>query len=357
MLRIAFLLVIILHGLIHFMGFAKAFGLAELEQLTLPISRSKGIWWLLAAIFILVSAALFFIRNSWWWLPGIVGVIVSQVLIILYWQDAKWGTIPNVLLLAVAISGWGGWAFQRSVRTDLSSFWGPADQAVNHAKMAALPAPVRQWMAVAGVTDQQTLQNVQIWQQGKMRTTPNGKWMAFETRQWFGVRQPAFLWYAQVGGNSPMQLSGKDKLLNGQGHMLIKLFSLLSIVDAKGPEIDQGTQVRYLAEIIWFPAVALEDFIQWEALDEARAKAKLRAGNQSVDGIFFFNSDGKVIAFEADRHYQRDGESTLETWHIDIDAESYRSFRGISVPTRAKVSWLLKEGAFTWLELEIVNLE
>ncbi len=40
--------VLALHGLIHAMGFAKAFGLAELPQLVQPISRAMGVAWLLA---------------------------------------------------------------------------------------------------------------------------------------------------------------------------------------------------------------------------------------------------------------------------------------------------------------------
>src|SRR5229473_2026019 len=37
------------HGLIHLMGFAKAFGYADLPQLTQPISRAWGVVWLVAA--------------------------------------------------------------------------------------------------------------------------------------------------------------------------------------------------------------------------------------------------------------------------------------------------------------------
>ena len=56
------------HGLIHLMGFAKAFGLAELEALTRPVSRSMGVVWLLAATGFLL-AALLLLRGPrlWWW--------------------------------------------------------------------------------------------------------------------------------------------------------------------------------------------------------------------------------------------------------------------------------------------------
>jgi hypothetical protein len=38
-----------LHGLIHLLGFAKAFGLARLPQLTQPIGPLLGLLWLMAA--------------------------------------------------------------------------------------------------------------------------------------------------------------------------------------------------------------------------------------------------------------------------------------------------------------------
>lgn len=48
--RIAFAVIVVIHGLIHLMGFAKAFGLAALPALTQPISRAMGVVWLSAAI-------------------------------------------------------------------------------------------------------------------------------------------------------------------------------------------------------------------------------------------------------------------------------------------------------------------
>lgn len=360
MLRTAFILLITIHALIHLMGFAKAFGLAEFEQLSQPISRARGLWWLPAAVLILLSMVLFTVKQSWWWLPALIGAALSQVLIIQYWQDAKWGTIANVVLLLVALVGWGQWQFERSVQNDLNDFWSADEQerkTIDQPGFSNLPNQVQQWLHYAGISEQGGSDQVHIRQLGKMRTSPDGGWMDFTAEQWFDVTNPAFLWYAEVGGKSFMQLRGKDRLLDGRGHMLIKLFGLLPIVDAQGTEIDQGTLVRYLSEMIWFPAAALEDYLQWEALDEQRVRATLRVGEQSVNGIFFFNSSGQVIAFEADRYYQRDGKSSLETWHIDIDENSWQTFRGIKIPTKAGVSWKLADGDFTWLELEIVDLD
>ena len=58
MIRILFLILLAVHGLIHLLGFAKAFGLAELPQLVQPISRPWGALWLAAAALTLATAVM-----------------------------------------------------------------------------------------------------------------------------------------------------------------------------------------------------------------------------------------------------------------------------------------------------------
>jgi hypothetical protein len=104
-MRTLFLLLLLVHGLIHLMGFLKAFGLAELPELTLPVSRGWGVMWLAASL-LLVSSGIFWITgSSEWWIPALAGVILSQVLLFAFWQDARFGTLPNVIILTVLVVG------------------------------------------------------------------------------------------------------------------------------------------------------------------------------------------------------------------------------------------------------------
>ena len=57
-MSIALVLLLVVHGLIHFMGFLKAFGLAEMPQLAGPISRPLGALWLAAGLAMLAAAGL-----------------------------------------------------------------------------------------------------------------------------------------------------------------------------------------------------------------------------------------------------------------------------------------------------------
>ncbi len=107
MLRYLLVVIIALHGLIHFMGFAKAFEYADLKQLTIPVSRTAGVLWLFAGLLFLTSAILLLLQKDSWLMLAIPVVILSQVVIILSWSDAKFGTIANVLILAAAILSWG----------------------------------------------------------------------------------------------------------------------------------------------------------------------------------------------------------------------------------------------------------
>jgi hypothetical protein len=94
---------LIVHGLVHLMGFAKAFGYASLPQLTQPISRQAGLVWLLAGLLVCASAVLLVARPRMGWIVGAMALIVSQTVIIAAWRDAWAGTLVNVVLVLVVV--------------------------------------------------------------------------------------------------------------------------------------------------------------------------------------------------------------------------------------------------------------
>ncbi|GAA5522394.1 hypothetical protein LQ318_11650 [Aliifodinibius salicampi] len=98
MLRILIPLITVIHGLIHLMGFLKAFQLAEIEQLNLPISKVSGIFWLVACLLMQATAGGYLLKIDGWWILGMIALVISQVLIFLYWPDAKFGTIANIII-------------------------------------------------------------------------------------------------------------------------------------------------------------------------------------------------------------------------------------------------------------------
>lgn len=55
-----------LHGLLHLLGAAKAFGLADIPQMIQPIARPLGMLWLVAATLLVATAVSLFTWPRWW---------------------------------------------------------------------------------------------------------------------------------------------------------------------------------------------------------------------------------------------------------------------------------------------------
>jgi len=180
--------------------------------------------------------------------------------------------------------------------------------------------------------------------------------MPVEVDQWFTTEKPGFLWKAEVAVAPGISMVGRDKYKDGRGLLLIKALGLVAVADANGADVDQGTMLRYLAEIMWFPAAALNDYIRWEEIDSLSAEATMSNAGVTASGIFRFDSTGDLRSFEAKRYFTRETGSTLEDWFVQVEPDGYAEFEGVRVAARGSVTWKLQDGDFTWFKLEITDI-
>lgn len=177
--------------------------------------------------------------------------------------------------------------------------------------------------------------------------------MPFTARQWFSVCPPGFVWVADTRAAPAVRLAARDEYAQGRGSMHVLLASLIPVVHAEGPEIDQGSLLRYLAEIIWFPSAALQPYLRWEDEGPDTARVTMTYGGVAADGVFSFNARGDVVRFEAQR-YNGD---TLQEWLVEVEPDSVATFGCYRIPTRARVTWRGDDGDWTWLELTVEAVE
>lgn len=104
-MRELLLILISIHGLLHLLGFVKAFRLARLDQMPHPISRINGIFWFVAACLVITTGLLFYFFVDGWWMVGLASVAVSEYVIIQDWEDAGLGSTLNILILLISIIG------------------------------------------------------------------------------------------------------------------------------------------------------------------------------------------------------------------------------------------------------------
>lgn len=103
MLKFIFAFFMLMHGLIHLMGFTKAFNDGKFTKISTDVSKVEGIFWLLATLLFCVSTILFLIEKDGWWVVTLISVVVSQLLIYTAWKDAKFGSIANLIVLFIVI--------------------------------------------------------------------------------------------------------------------------------------------------------------------------------------------------------------------------------------------------------------
>jgi len=214
---------------------------------------------------------------------------------------------------------------------------------------------VQKWLEKAGVEGRERVNAVYLKQKGLMQLEPGQAWLPVEAEQHCTVDQPGFVWKARVKMPPLLYFAGMDQYYQGHGKMQIKLLSLIPVVDAQGGEIDQGTLLRYLGEMIWFPTAALNDYLRWEAVNDTSAKVTMSYGGITESAVYNFTEQGDVAGFSTLRYREVKGKYSLEKWGAEISG--YREFNGIRIANQGEVIWYLPSGDFPWYKFEIIQVD
>ena len=358
-MKVVFAFVIGIHALVHVMGFLKGFGYTEIEVISSTVTKFQGVLWITTSLLFISGSILMLFNNlRWKWLL-LLAICCSQGLIIAFWSEARFGTLPNLLIALVLFFGYAesifrGRSLQLAKEILTSSETVPLTNSIEDT-IASKPLIVQKWLR-SSMEDTDYINSVRLQQKGRMRTKPETRWMPFTAEQYVSVPDASFIWTTEVELFSEIELTGRDRLESGEGEMSIKLLGLIPIVEEKSnPKINSGSLMRYLAEICWYPTAALDKRIRWEPVGNTSAEASMKINDVSVSGTFYFTPEGNFEAFESQRFYGGGNNSNLETWHIE--ALDYSTFHGVKIPNKAEITWKFLEGDFKWLELEVVDID
>lgn len=366
MLRFLFASLLLIHGLIHALGFVNQWVVASGTQLsgksliTMSAGTTKlmGILWLLTGLCFLWATVAYWLQSQWWPTVALFSVALSQGLIILYWPDAKAGTVANVLIALVLGLVYAHDRFESRADQEIRQWLLPTTtdkSVVTQEMLTPLPRPVQQWLMASGVVGQRLIHTVRLQQKGLMRTSPGGTWMPTTAEQYIHVDEPGFVWKADVRMFSFFPLAGLDTYVNGKGNMQIKGLSFIPIVNASGAKTDQGELLRYLSEMCWYPSAALRSYIHWQSIDANRAQATMRYKGVTASAIFTFDTQHRLVSVAAKRYKGNEAQSQLEDWYIPVRA--WKSMDGITIPVNGDVIWKLPAGDFTYYQWKITAID
>jgi hypothetical protein len=354
-------IVLVLHGLVHFLGAAKAFGIADLPQLTQPVSRGAGFAWLAAGLAMLAAAVVLVSAPGAFWVLGLVAVVLSQAMVVSAWSDAKFGTVANVIVLAAVVYGFASAGplsfraqYEREVEARLAGPIRP--QPLTEADIAHLPAPVQRYLRVTGAVGQPRVHHMKATWAGRIREGPDDPWMEFTAEQHDFVDEPArFFHLSARRGGLPVDVL--HAYHSGVATMRVRLLSLFPLADARGAEMRQSETVTVLNDLCLFaPGALIDPRIRWEEVDAHTVRAHYTVPPHTISATLIFNDAGELVDFVSDdRMASIDG--TFERWRWSTPTSEYRAFGPLRVSSGGEARWHAPEGDFSYIQLELLELE
>jgi len=352
-------ILVLLHGSIHLMGFVKGFKLAPIPTLQSNVSPVSGTVWLIAFLLFTISAVSLLSGKDFWFYFALSALFISSFLIINSWSDAKYGMIPNVIILFMASALFSASTMNKMITLEIQEIMNAAEAKesyiVTDSAVKKLPAPVCKWIQNTGIVGKPSISTAHIKQKAWMKMKADQKdWKFAEAEQYTCLNVPAFIWTVKMDMMPLVKIKGRDKFINGKAEMLIKINSLFNVVNETGERIDEGTIQRFLGELVWYPSLALSPYITWESIDGFSAKANMKYKGTTGSGTFYFNENGDFIKFAALRFKGNEADAKRYPWILTVD--DYSVFEGIKIPSKMKATWKLDEGDWTWLDLEVAEI-
>ncbi len=357
MLKYVFAGIILIHGLIHFMGFAKAFGYGNITQLTKDISKPAGFFWFVTALLFAAAMILFLLKKESWLMIVIVAAVISQILIITVWKDAKFGTLANILALLVAAASWASYHFERQFKEDIkkhiaqSSF--SSNDILTEADIISLPGPVQKYIRYSGAVNKPKVKNVKVVFTGEMRD--KGKdFFKFTSVQYNFFENPARLFFmkAKMFGTT---VPGYHCYQNEAAAMQVKLFGLLNVVNIKGDEMNKAETVTVFNDMcLMAPATLIDKRIEWKPVDSLSVAATFTNGKNRVTATLYFNEKGQLTNFISDDRYAL---ADMKQYRFSTPAKEYMKINDMNVLKYGEAVWHYPEGEFVYGKFNLKSIE
>lgn len=222
--------------------------------------------------------------------------------------------------------------------------------------IADLPAPVQKYFMTCGYIGIPKMS----WMKTEFKnvafsTGVNKATLNIDYTQYNFVKVPnrlAFIDSAMYG----IPFQGFDSFNQGMGSMKGVIAKAITLFDQRGDEMDKASLVTVLAESLYVPNIALQDYITWEAIDDTHAKATINYFGISGSGIFTFSKTGEMLSFTTNDRMAVDFDGNKQRVRWSAVCSVYeRDKNDILKPTNFKAVWHYPEGDLIYFDGDIVT--
>lgn len=265
-------------------------------------------------------------------------------------------------VLAYLVAARGPWSFRaeyrEAVEERLARLPDPGPP-LTGAELDRLPAPVARYLRRSGVLGRPRPVHFRLEWKGRIRGAPDEPWMEFTAEQHSFPAEPArFFHLSARRGGLPVDVLHAYR--GGEATMRVRLLSLLPLVDARGPEMNQAETVTLLNDLALFaPGGLLDPALSWEAVDDRTVRVRYTVERATVEATLRFDDDGDLVDFVSDDRMAAASDGTSFTpmrWSTPV--EEYRDFDGHRASAGGVALWHPRSGEpWAYIEARVTALE
>lgn len=220
-----------------------------------------------------------------------------------------------------------------------------------------LPKPVKNYFHYCGyIGTPKMLFMTTHYEDVDFMMSKNGPEISIDYTTYNMVKKPDRIAYISSRMNG-IPFQGFDSYLNGTGGMKGVIGKAITIFNQKGLAMDKACLVTSLSESLLMPNAALQEYIQWEEIDDTHAKAIIKYYDITASGIFTFSEDGEMLSFTTEDRAVTNPDGTMEYVKWSVVCGNYNEENGIKHPTMFQAVWNYDDGDFVYFDGNNIKIE
>ena len=223
--------------------------------------------------------------------------------------------------------------------------------------LAPLPPAVQRYVRLSGAVGQPRVRNFRARFHGQIRSGPKARWMAFtgEQHNFYGSATGPSRFFLMDASMFGIPFRVYHRYGDAQATMRVKAASLLTVVDAKGSEMDAAETVTVFNDLCVFaPGALLDHDIQWQQIDARTVNARFAHAGHRVHAVLSFNERGELTDFVSDDRavVSSKGQAfTRMRWSTPL--ADYRAFGAHRLMAHGQGVWHAPGGEYAYLRLDL----
>lgn len=247
-------------------------------------------------------------------------------------------------------------AYDRDVAAGLRSQPTQAGS-VTEADLLGLPPVVQRYLRFAGAVGKPRILNYRLRFRGELRNDAKSPWMKVVANQQSFV-DPAARFILIKASMFGVPFEAFHRYVGPDATFRVKVASLLTIVDARGPEMNRSETVTLLNDMcLLAPGTLIDPRIGWEELDPSTVRVTFSNAGNTVSADLSFDESAALIDFVSDDRSRTADGKTYEQLRWSTPIRGWRTFDGRQLPVEAKAIWRGDGDEFVYARFELLEVE